>query len=410
MNGIARTTALALALLAACGGEPSEDAPRYRTTLQELVLEDARRCDSGFEYPARLVEGLGQQLVEELVCEDPSRLAFYASCREPGCIYADGPQPHAMRPEVIDALEGMAAGADDFVSVTAGYRDVAMQYYSRWYKENCSSSFHAAEPGASNHQGGRAVDVRYYAFWHDALLAAGFTHPIPGDEPHYEWPGSAAFRAQSLELRQESIAAFQRLWNANHPEAPLEVSGVYDAATKEALGRSPVDGFERVACGEAEAPDAGSEPADAAASDAGSDAHDATTSDAHGDPLDAHTIDGAGSADDGARFDDPASPDAFLDVYASDAGGDGPGSDGAATAVEGRDGLAARDVGGPPRPRPAVSASRSKAEKHAGCASAGGAAPGLWLLLLLAPLTGRPRLRKASPHPIHGAPPWLRRP
>jgi hypothetical protein len=51
------------------------------------------------------VDGLSAQLVAALVCEQPDQLAVYESCRAPGCIYADGPQPQAMRPVVIEQLQ-----------------------------------------------------------------------------------------------------------------------------------------------------------------------------------------------------------------------------------------------------------------------------------------------------------------
>ena len=236
-----------------------------RTTLNELLLEDARRCDSGFEYPQVLIDGLGTQLVEELQCLDDSWLVFYEPCREVGCVWADGPQPHAMRPEVYDALVETAESLDDFISITAAYRDVGMQYYSRWYNENCDSSFDAAIPGQSNHQGGRAVDVRFWDYWWDALLAHGFEHPIVTDNPHFELRGTATYRAESEELKVLSILAFQRLWNRNNPDDPIDEDGVYGDATKARLGRSPVEGFPIGACapgtgGADPDPEVGAEP------------------------------------------------------------------------------------------------------------------------------------------------------
>ena len=223
-------------------------APEYRTTLNELLLEDARRCDSGFEYPQALIDGIGTQLVEELRCLDDSWLIFYEPCRESGCVWPDGPQPHAMRPEVYEALQEAALSLDDFISITAGYRDIGMQYYSRWYNENCDSSFDAAIPGESNHQGGRAIDVRYWDFWWDALIEHGFEHPIVTDNPHFELRGTAAFRAESEELKSLSILAFQRLWNRNNPDDLIDEDGVYGASTKARLGMSPVEGFAIGAC------------------------------------------------------------------------------------------------------------------------------------------------------------------
>ncbi len=240
--------ALCLLALATCAPDVPERPPEYRTTLNDLLLQDARRCDSGFEYPQTLIDGLGTQLVEELQCLDDTWLVFYEPCRETGCVWADGPQPHAMRPEVYTALQEAGESINDFISITAAYRDVSMQYYSRWYNENCDSSFDAAIPGQSNHQGGRAIDVRYWDFWWDVLLDHGFNHPIPTDNPHFELVGTAEYRAESEELKSLSILAFQRLWNRNNPSDLIDEDGVYGASTKDRLGRSPVEGFVLGAC------------------------------------------------------------------------------------------------------------------------------------------------------------------
>lgn len=257
MRPALRSIALLGLLGAGCAPDPEGAAPRYRQTLQELALENARLCDSGFDYPQALVDGMSRQLIEELRCMDDTRLIFYQPCREPGCIYAAGPQPLAMRPEVFQALGEAALVKRDFISISAAYRDVAMQYYSRWYVENCDPNFNAAVPGSSNHQGGRAVDVVAYNFWWNALLEVGFEHPIPTDEPHFELTGDATFIAESTELQSLSVLAFERLWNRNHAEAPIAEDGIYDDATKAALGQAPVEGFEVGACDAGAAPDAG---------------------------------------------------------------------------------------------------------------------------------------------------------
>ena len=248
-SGVLLATIAAIGLVAAsCADQDLQPAPTTRTTLDELLLEDARTCSSGFLYPQELIDGLSTQLIEELICMDDSWLEFYEPCEEPGCIWAHGPQPLAARPEVLRSLEQITLAVNDFISITAAYRDVAMQYYSRWYKENCSEAFNAAIPGQSNHQGGRAIDVRYYDFWNDILLANGWEHPIPTDEPHYELIVSDEFRAESAELQILSITAFQRLWNRNNPDDLIEEDGIYGPGTKARLGMSPVEGFPIGAC------------------------------------------------------------------------------------------------------------------------------------------------------------------
>jgi len=345
---------LLLATAAGCAPDPDDVASGYRQTLQELALEAARQCDSGFEYPQALVDGLGRQLVEELRCMDDSRLIFYQPCRQPGCIYAAGPQPLAMRPEVFQALGEAALAKRDFISISAAYRDVGMQYYSRWYVENCDANFNAAVPGTSNHQGGRAVDVVAYNFWWNTLLEVGFEHPIPSDEPHFELTGDAQFVAESTELQTLSVLAFQQLWNRNHPEAPIAEDGLYNEATKAALGQAPVEGFETGACDAGAAPDAGT----GVEGDAGTHSGDAS----------ADAADGTEAGTDAGR----------PEVISGDALGDGltvqPGR--APTTLEQLHG--ARDV------------SAAAAGGTDGCNAIGGAASGL-LSLVVALLIRRRR-------------------
>lgn len=247
--GAIRWLILALAMLAftACQVEANE-SPRVGMTLQEVALENARECVGVYTYPQALIDGLSVQLIDELRCMDPHWLEYYTPCKDVGCIWAYGPQPLAARPEVLAALRAAATSKADYITLTAGYRDVAMQYFSRWYRENCNPNFHAAEPGKSNHQGGRAIDVQSYNYWHDTLLEHGFVHAIPTDRPHYELFGDAEFRAESAELRSLSVKAFQVLWNKNHPEDQIEEDGIYGPMTKERLGASPIEGFPIAGC------------------------------------------------------------------------------------------------------------------------------------------------------------------
>ncbi len=253
--------------VSACSVQHAEDV---ETRGEALLLRDARTCSSGFTYPQDLIDGLSHQLIDELRCMDDRWLEFYPACENVGCVNPYGPQPQALRPEVLVALDEAGTSVNDFITITAGYRDVAMQYYSRWYKENCSSSFNAAIPGNSNHQGGRAIDVRYYDYWRSILLSHGFEHPIPTDEPHFELLGDETFRAESDALKQLSLVAFQRLWNRNNPGDMIDTDGVYGPTTKDRLGNSPVDGFELGGCDPGTGGDTtDTGPADTGATDTG---------------------------------------------------------------------------------------------------------------------------------------------
>lgn len=253
--GALRWFTLALVMLALTACQVEEDAsPRVGMTLHELALENARECVGIYTYPQALIDGLSIQLIDELRCMDPDWLEYYTPCKEIGCIWAYGPQPLAARPEVLAALRAAATSKNDYITLSAGYRDVAMQYFSRWFRENCNPNFHAAEPGKSNHQGGRAIDVQSYNYWNDTLLDHGFTHPIPNDRPHYELYGDSQFRAESAQLRVLSVKAFQVLWNKNHPDDQIGEDGIYGPQTKSRLGSSPIEGFPISGCEPVEDP------------------------------------------------------------------------------------------------------------------------------------------------------------
>jgi hypothetical protein len=113
--------------------------------------------------------------------------------------------------------------------------------------------------------------------------------------------GSAAYRAQSEELKSLSILAFQRLWNRNNPSDGIDEDGVYGASTKARLGMSPVEGFETGACPPGSGgidppadsdPDVGADVSDGGRPDVGSDAQADAQPDAGIDSGDDIGVDG----------------------------------------------------------------------------------------------------------------------
>lgn len=242
---VASLLLLAGVVWSACDTPVERSAPpdRVGQSLREVALDESRTCDGPSDYPQALIDGLSRQLVAEIRCFDPRWLEFYTSCEEPGCLTANGPQLQAGRPELLDALKQVAQENQDNLRINAAYRDVGMQYFSWWKRAFCDPSFMAAVPGASNHQGGRAVDVHFHGFWRSMLIAGGFSNDVPNDLPHFDLTGDALFRQESLELRALSVKAFQTLWNRNHPNDLIDEDGVYGPQTATRLGSSPIEGF-----------------------------------------------------------------------------------------------------------------------------------------------------------------------
>lgn len=134
-----------------------------------------------------------------------------------------------------DAL--LRAAASGEIQINSALRTIADQYLLH---AGCGG---AAVPGGSNHESGQAIDVKNWPARRAALLAAGFTQPIPTNSAYFEVPGSA--------LRKLGVLAFQGLWNANHPEDRIAVDGVAATQTLARIARAPSEGFPVATAGSA---------------------------------------------------------------------------------------------------------------------------------------------------------------
>lgn len=131
----------------------------------------------------------------------------------------------------------LAAAAEGEILLTSAYRSVAQQYLIvRWFQDGRCGITAAAEPGQSNHESGRAIDVSNWAERVAILDAHGWEHTVPGDEVHFD-------HLASPDLRGSDVLAFQRLWNRNHPEDPIDEDGDWGPMTEARLAESPAEGF-----------------------------------------------------------------------------------------------------------------------------------------------------------------------
>jgi hypothetical protein len=123
------------------------------------------------------------------------------------------------------------------MTVNSMLRTVAQQYLLKSWVNTCGITA-AANPGSSNHETGLAIDVDEHAAWQSALESHGFTWLGSGDVVHFDYTG-----AGTVDLHPIGVKAFQKLWNLNHPEAPISEDGLYGPQTEGALTQSPADGF-----------------------------------------------------------------------------------------------------------------------------------------------------------------------
>ncbi|MGE3631260.1 MAG: MYXO-CTERM sorting domain-containing protein, partial [Sandaracinaceae bacterium] len=166
------------------------------------------------------------------------------SCLRPGSFVSFAPHAgitlssshiHAfMQASARDALH--RAAASHSLTINSAFRTLADQYVL-YHSGACGL---AATPGRSNHQSGRAVDVGNYSAARSALEAAGCVWLGSSDPVHFDCPGT--------DLRNDSVLAFQRLWNRNNPSDRIAEDGLYGPQTEARVSRSPSGGFATSGC------------------------------------------------------------------------------------------------------------------------------------------------------------------
>ncbi len=267
-------TVATLVFLTSCAA-PDAESPELDRAYAALDA-DATVADAiESECSTASIRALGQQLVDEVQCTQPG--TFTRIDDIDNVVLGTAAFPWLQTP-AADALRVVASKRpDEVMTINSAYRTVAQQLmlYS-WYRNGrrCGISL-AATPGNSNHESALAVDVDENAAWRAAFRANDFTWLGSSDPVHFDYSGDAP----TVDLRELSVAAFQRLWNRNHPEDPIEEDGDYGGATEARILRSPAAGFEFGApCIAAPSTDAGAPAMNDAGLDAGAPTADASNS------------------------------------------------------------------------------------------------------------------------------------
>lgn len=213
-------------------GEVDSEEPFYDELADSagLVREQRINCTT------RGVLGLSAQIVAEMQCIAPDGLETLDS--DANVEFTGGAVLPFFSPEAIFDIEA-AANQTEPLQINSGFRTVVQQHLIYgWYEDGRCGVSIAAKPGRSRHESGRALDIRNHANVSRAMEIHDWDQPVPGDHIHFE-------HADSPDLRGVGVIAFQRLWNRNHPEDPIAISGTYDDATRDRIDDAPADGFQR---------------------------------------------------------------------------------------------------------------------------------------------------------------------
>lgn len=207
-------------------------APATAPSIHWVRDAAARSCSTSS------VEGLSRQIIAQSHCIDSN--AFVAVGDHSNL------RPHAnvflymTAPAKAHLLAALAANPQKTLVVNSALRTVAQQYLlSVWGKDKRCGIDLAAAPGESNHEGGLALDIADPSQWRATLQAHGFRWLGARDRVHFEYVGKGAASHESVD-----VMAFQKLWNANHPDDKIKVNGEYSDETEARLKRSPASGFE----------------------------------------------------------------------------------------------------------------------------------------------------------------------
>ncbi len=180
-----------------------------------------------------VVIGLSKQIADEVGCVNPTGLVKFTAGGNLQ-ITSNAVLPYLSAQGAQD-LKDVAQGR--IVQVNSAFRTVAQQYLLyRWNQLGRCGITAAATPGSSNHESGRALDLNNYSSLIGAMGAQGWAHTVPGDPVHFD-------HLSSPDIRGRDVAAFQRLWNRNHPDDLIAEDGSYGPATEARLRMAPSEGF-----------------------------------------------------------------------------------------------------------------------------------------------------------------------
>jgi MYXO-CTERM domain-containing protein len=260
------------------GPEPDESISKtvYGLTVDEIAAQGG--CSTA------VVRGLSEQILQVVNCARPG---IYVEVPDrPNLSLGSAVFPFLEAPARDQLVATLDAHPSTTMNVTSMLRSVVQQYLLYyWFQHGQCGIGDAATPGNSQHESGLALDVSNYSTWRTALEAHDFTWYGAGDEVHFTYTGPGA-----VDLRSDSVLAFQKLWNHNHPGDPIAEDGDYGPQTGARIGQSPQDGFAAVPpCGPQQ--DAGAQEDAGAQDDAGTLPDDAAPAEDGGGGEDAEAVD-----------------------------------------------------------------------------------------------------------------------
>lgn len=212
-------------IVEACSADHQRDRMATRASFNGIIQD----APSGVS--TSIVNALSQQLIYQMQLLEPDR---FLSFEDLNVDLDTAAFPYVQTPAKA-ALQRAIEARGQMMSINSSYRTVAQQMLL--YHDRHNNGNPVAPPGTSNHQTGLAIDIEDPRGWDPYLIDQGW-EPLGGDPPHFDYVGDGV-----VDLRSTAILSFQKLWNINHPEEPIDEDGGYGPGTEDALLRSPANGF-----------------------------------------------------------------------------------------------------------------------------------------------------------------------
>ena len=209
--------------------EPEPDPEPVVQPAYKVQQAVDSQCSTG------AVKGLSVQLLDQMNCLSPGIMKSFAG--NDAIKYSATVFPFQQGPATETLVSVVSGGGT--LTVNSALRTLPQQYLLyQWYVRGLCNANLAAKPGASNHNGGLAIDINDSGTWRTRLRNRSYIDNVSGEAWHFYYSGAGGRDVRSL-----SVLAFQKLWNRNYPNEPIDEDGIYGPQTEGALKRAPAEGF-----------------------------------------------------------------------------------------------------------------------------------------------------------------------
>ena len=183
------------------------------------------------EFRSMPVRGLDKQVIWKFNQINPGVLV---SIEDLDIYRGDGLMPYLQKP-AKEALQKYIKTYKQKLTINNAYRSIIVQTVF-WNNRNLAGL--VAYPGKSDHGNGASIDIEEWANQKNNLIASGWKWTYGRrDAMHFDWIKGIEY------IKDDTVKAFQTLWNDANPKKEIAVDGQIGTQTLECINNSPAEGF-----------------------------------------------------------------------------------------------------------------------------------------------------------------------